>query len=72
MAFDDAHNLAGERFGADYFEELQQGVIVWENVYARVPLPRDTFNGPYDERYGLDGNDMTRVFYGSAFEEFDQ
>lgn len=72
MAFDDAHNLAGDRFGADYFEELQQGVIVWENVYARVPLPRDIFNGPYDERYGLDGNDMTRVFCGSAFEEFDQ
>jgi hypothetical protein len=46
--------------------------IVWENVYARVPLPRDIFNGPYDERYGLDGNDMTRVFCGSSFEEFDQ
>lgn len=72
MAFGDAHNLASERFGANYFEELQQGVIVWENVYARVPLPRDIFNGPYDERYGLDGNDMTRVFCGSAFEEFDQ
>lgn len=71
MTFDDAHNLADERFGADYFEELQQGVIVWENVYARVQLPRDIFNGPYDERYGLDGNDMTRVFCGSAFEEFD-
>lgn len=72
MTFDEAHNLAAERFGANYFEELQQGVIVWENVYARVPLPRDIFNGPYDERYGLDGNDMTRVFCGSAFEEFDQ
>jgi len=72
MTFDDAHDLAGERFGADYFEELQQGVIVWENVYAREPLPRNIFNGPYDERYGLDGNDMTRVFCGSAFEEFDQ
>ncbi|MFZ0523941.1 MAG: hypothetical protein WAL95_23150 [Candidatus Acidiferrales bacterium] len=72
MTFADAHNLASASFGADYFEVLQQGVIVWENVYARVPLPRDVFNGPYDERYGLDGNDMTRVFCGSAFEEFDQ
>jgi len=71
MTFDDARNLAGERFGADYFQELQQGVIVWENVYARVALTRDIFNGPYDERYGLDGTDMTRVFCGSAFEEFD-
>lgn len=72
MTFDDAHNLACERFGADYVEELQQGVIVWENAYARVPLPRDAFNGPYDERYGLDGSDITQVFRGSAFEELDQ
>jgi hypothetical protein len=72
IVFDDAHNLAGDRFGADYFEELQQGVIVWENAYAKVPLPRDFFNGPYDEGYGLNGNDMSRVFCGSAFEEFDQ
>ena len=66
MSFDEAHNLASERFGADYFGELQQGVIIWENVYARAPLPRDIFNGPYDERYGLDGTDMTRVFCGSG------
>lgn len=72
MIFDDAHSLARERFGADYFEELQQGVIVWENVYAQMPLPRDVFNGPYDERHGRDGDDVTRVFCGSAFEEFDQ
>lgn len=72
MTFDDAYNLAGELFGADYFEELQQGVIVWDNIYARLPLPRSIFNGPYDERYGLDGNDMTRTFCGSAFQEFDQ
>lgn len=72
MSFAEAHNLAGERFGIDYFVELQQGVIVWENVYARVPLPRDIFNGPYDERYGLDGDDIARVFCGLAFKEFDQ
>jgi hypothetical protein len=45
--------------------------MVWENVYARVPLPRDLFNGPCDERYGLDGGDITRIFCGSVFEEFD-
>jgi hypothetical protein len=71
LGFWDAYNRAAERFGADFFEELQQGVIVWENVYARVPLPRDLFNGPWDERYGLDGGDITRIFCGSAFEEFD-
>ena len=71
LGFWDAHNLTAERFGADSFEELRQGVIVWENVYARVPLSRDLFNGPWDERYGLDGDDITRIFCGSAFEEFD-
>lgn len=72
MSFGGADILAAERFGADYLGELQQGVIVWENAYARVPLPRNVFNGPYDERYGLDGDDVTRVFCGSAFREFDQ
>ena len=71
LGFWDAYNRAADRFGSDFFEELQQGVIVWENVYARVQLPRDLFNGPWDERYGLDGDDITRIFCGSAFEEFD-
>lgn len=72
MTFDEAHSLARERYGDDYFGELQQGVIVWENVYSKVKLPRESFNGPYDERYGLDGDDVTRVFCGSAFDEFDR
>jgi hypothetical protein len=71
MSFWEAHDEAIRRFGADYFEELKQGVIVWENAYARVPLPRNTFNGPYDERYGHDGSHITRIFCGSAFHEFD-
>jgi hypothetical protein len=72
MSFEEALGLAGERFGANFIEELRQGVIVWENVYARVPLPPEFFNGPYDERYGLNGDDVMRVFAGSAFEEFDR
>jgi|ERR1700722_2255469 len=71
LSFWDAYYRTAERFGADFFEERQQGLIVWENVYARVPLPRDLFNGPWDERYGQDGTDITRIFCGSAFEEFD-
>jgi hypothetical protein len=71
MSFYEANDEAVRRFGADYFEELKQGVIVWENAFARAPLPRNTFNGPYDERYGHDGSHMTRIFCGSAFDEFD-
>lgn len=46
--------------------ETQQGVIVFENVYARRPLPLGILNGPYDARFGLDGNDLACVFCGPA------
>lgn len=65
LRFDEAYTLLGERLGPDFFNEYRQGVIVWENVYARLPLPRDIFNGPFDERFGLDGTDIARVFCGS-------
>jgi hypothetical protein len=66
LNFDDALRAAVECYGPDFdFNELQQGVIVWENAHARRPLPRDMFNGPLDERWGLDGTDIACVFYGS-------
>jgi len=49
--------------------ETQLGVIVFENAYARLPLPRDMLNGPYDVRYGRDGNDLACVFWGSELAE---
>ncbi len=47
--------------------ERQLGVIVWENVFARIPFPRNLFRGPYDERWGQKGNklEIERVFVGS-------
>ena len=42
------------------------GVIVWENHFARVPFPRTIFCGPYDERWGKDGNQLKRLFIGEA------
>jgi hypothetical protein len=41
------------------------GVIVWENAFARIPFPRTLFCGAYDERYGLDGDEIARVFVGT-------
>ena len=40
--------------------------MVYENPYAAVPLPRDLFNGTYDERWGpLDGEPLIgRIFAG--------
>lgn len=30
-------------------------VYVYENPYARIPLSRDLFNGPFDQRWGTEG-----------------
>lgn len=39
-------------------------MIVYENPYARVPLGRDLFCGPFDQRFGLKGEFILRVFVG--------
>jgi hypothetical protein len=52
--------------------ESHLGVIVWENPYARFPLPRDLFCGPYDERYTADPyrSGCARIFAGSQIKAF--
>jgi hypothetical protein len=40
-------------------------VVVYENPYARIPLGRDLFCGPFDERWGVDGEFIQRVLVGS-------
>ena len=42
---------ASERFPNFDIAEKELGVIVWENAVARIPLTRDLFTGPYDERW---------------------
>jgi hypothetical protein len=44
---------------------LRLGVIVWENAYARIPLPRSVFRGPYDIRWGTDNGHQQILFTGS-------
>lgn len=46
--------------------EERIGVIVWENAFAKRPLPRDLFNGEFDVIFGIDGSVQTRVFAGSG------
>ena len=48
------------------------GVIVWENYYARNPFPRDMFCGPYDQRWGKDGDSMTRIFVGERLLDYEK
>ena len=47
-------------------DEKRVGVIVWENAYARVPFPRDMFLGPYDMRWGVEGDAIIRIFAGEG------
>ncbi len=50
----------------------QLRVVVHENPYARLPLPRDLFRGPYDERYGAEDNRITRVFAGEEIQSLEE
>jgi hypothetical protein len=52
----------------------QLRVVVCENPYARVPLPREIFRGPYDETYGVDEatrSHVTRLFAGEQIKELE-
>ncbi|HYI10939.1 MAG TPA: hypothetical protein VEK57_17920 [Thermoanaerobaculia bacterium] len=49
--------------------ERHTGVIVWENAFAATPLPADIFRGPYDERWGREGNRIRRVHLGAGVAE---
>ncbi len=47
------------------FSLTQLRVVVHENPTARHPLPRELFQGPYDERYGSnDRGEVERLFGG--------
>ena len=53
-------------------EEQYVGVIVWENHFARIPLPRNLFCGSFDERYGVDDNgNLSRLFVGRGVFEYE-
>ncbi len=41
-------------------------VTVYENPYARIPLTRDLFLAPFDERWGVDGEYIRRVYVGDG------
>jgi hypothetical protein len=40
-------------------------VVVYENPFARIPFSKDLFRGTFDERWGVDGDFMRRVYVGS-------
>jgi hypothetical protein len=60
---------AAERYADFDAEEKRLGVIVWENAVARIPLSRELFTGPYDERWGHEGGHQFIVFRGEKLAE---
>lgn len=64
LSMDETFVAAAERFPGFDIGERQLGVIVWENAVARIPLSRELFTGPYDERWGYDDGHQSIVFRG--------
>jgi hypothetical protein len=64
LSMEETLAAATEKFPNFDLGEKQLGVIVWENAVARIPLSRELFTGPYDERWGYDGGFQTVVFRG--------
>ena len=46
-------------------------VYVYENPYARIPLGRDLFSGPFDQRWGTEGGLIKRVYVGPEVARFE-
>jgi hypothetical protein len=69
LSIDGTLAAAAERFPNFDSGEKQLGVIVWENAVARIPLSRELFTGPYDERWGVEGDHQTIVFRGEKLAE---
>ncbi len=43
-------------------------IVVYENLYAVVPLTEAFGTGPYDERFGVREGRLRRVFVGPSLE----
>jgi len=56
--------------GIDAAETILR-VVIYENPYARLPLTRELFTGPLDERFGPDGDNIKRVFAGGRVLELE-
>jgi hypothetical protein len=50
----------------------QLRVIVHENPFARIALPRELFRGPYDERFAGSEGRIVRMFCGSQLEALEK
>ena len=47
-------------------------LVVYENPYSRIPLSRDLFRGPFDERWGSDGEFLRRILVGNEIHKIEE
>lgn len=60
-----------ESEGFDITETVLR-VVIYENPFAAIPLPRNLFQGPYDERWGVqDPDNIVRLFTGTELQKLD-
>lgn len=46
--------------------------IVYENPHAKRPLPPDIFTGPFDERWGQEGEVIKQIFIGPELQRLNE
>lgn len=62
-------SLTAEGFN---LEETALRLVVYENPYAGIPLPRGIFQGPYDQRWGeMEPGKIGQIFAGSKLRELE-
>jgi len=75
LSLEELLDMVDRARGTDRDASLTQlRVVVCENPYARILLPRELFRGPYDERYGLDETThdrITRLYAGEQIEQLE-
>jgi hypothetical protein len=71
-AYEEVCALATQRYPNFDPEEKRLCVIVWENAVARIPLSRELFTGPYDERWGCEDGRQLIVFRGEKLAELSE
>lgn len=68
VTVNESREIAAQQFPNFDADETCLGVIVWENAVARIRLSRDFFNGPFDERWGVEGEQQTITFHGDGLD----
>jgi hypothetical protein len=69
LSIEDVIALAEKQYPRFDIDEKRVCVIVWESAVASKPLPRDLFNGPYDERWGVESGSQGLTFRGEKMAE---